>query len=607
MFVRLNAWIRGRRVESDHGIAMVLVIGVTSVIGILIVAAVAFSVSGITSAKRTDDWSGALAAAYAGVEEYQSRLASDPAYLQYGNSASGFSGTSVFIPELAGKQNPAFKLGAGTDDWARVPGVGGPSKARFRYEVDNSKYTSGGVVKIRSTGLVGNIKRSIVADLKQEGFIDFLYFTDYEIQDPALSGTSVTNCVKHAEEGRPTSSPGNSNPCGNIAFGAGDVLNGPVHTNDQIRACSATFKQEVTTSSSLLSNGKRYLNADSNGSTSGCTAPTFALGSSYPEFKKSLVMPPTNLELKKETRKDLESVIQATGCLYTGPTSIRFLGNGKMTVRSPWTKATQVKGEPASQGVVNSECGSPGAAGLGSAAGATFNVPDNRVIYVQSVPASAGDPNTPGAGSPTVSSFCTGVDGGYGNGIGYPRASEWVADPTKSYNCTYGDLFVEGTVDSKTTLASAHYIYVTGDLKYKSAQDDVLGLVGQDAIFVWNPVQRTSCSGSGASQVCSYSSLLPDNREINAAMLSVAHTFQVQNFDRGGDQGTLTVNGAIAQYFRGTVRQGTLAAPNGFKKQYNYDSRFKFIAPPKFLSPVTITYGVTRWIEVDQVNDAGSN
>ena len=27
--------------------------------------------------------------------------------------------------------------------------------------------------------------RSIVADLKQDGFIDYLYFTNYETQDPA--------------------------------------------------------------------------------------------------------------------------------------------------------------------------------------------------------------------------------------------------------------------------------------------------------------------------------------------------------------------------------------------------------------------------------------
>ncbi len=69
---------------------------------------------------------------------------------------------------------------------------------------------------------------------------------------------------------------------------------------------------------------------------------------------------------------------------------------------------------------------------------------------------------------------------------------------------------------------------------------------------------------------------------------------QVQNYDVGGNRGTLTVTGAIAQKFRGIVRSGS----NGYAKNYLYDERLRYTAPPKFLSPVTTTYGVTVWIEV---------
>lgn len=75
--------------------------------------------------------------------------------------------------------------------------------------------------------------------------------------------------------------------------------------------------------------------------------------------------------------------------------------------------------------------------------------------------------------------------------------------------------------------------------------------------------------------------------------MSVAHTFQVQNYSIGSSRGTLTINGALAQKYRGVVRRGSA----GYAKDYNYDTRFKYMAPPKFLNPTTTTYGVTTWVE----------
>jgi hypothetical protein len=89
-------------------------------------------------------------------------------------------------------------------------------------------------------------------------------------------------------------------------------------------------------------------------------------------------------------------------------------------------------------------------------------------------------------------------------------------------------------------------------------------------------------------------------------MISVLHTFQVQNFRYTGDRGTLTVKGAIAQKFRGPV--GTVysggGTASGYSKDYNYDPRFRYTAPPKFLSPVTTTYGVTTWMDTPAAMNA---
>ena len=120
-----------RRISSlrrdDDGVALILVIGLSSVLAALMVAAVAVSLGSLRAARNTQDWNGALAAAYAGIEEYQSRLANDTGYFAFGNPASTFSNPAAAVPApvtlpTGASTNPAFGLGtAGT--WAPVAGT----------------------------------------------------------------------------------------------------------------------------------------------------------------------------------------------------------------------------------------------------------------------------------------------------------------------------------------------------------------------------------------------------------------------------------------------------------------------------------------------------
>src|SRR5690606_8573903 len=168
------------RVRGDQGVALVTVIAISAVLAVLVVSATAFTIGTQRKARNDQDWNAALAAAYAGIEEYQSRLANDPGYFVFGNPASEFSvttGSNVRLPELTGgpdAANPAFGVGP-TGPWAEVPGSAGG--AHFRYEVDNSEYYATGTLRIRSTGRAAGQTRSILADLRQTGFIEFLYFT----------------------------------------------------------------------------------------------------------------------------------------------------------------------------------------------------------------------------------------------------------------------------------------------------------------------------------------------------------------------------------------------------------------------------------------------
>jgi hypothetical protein len=82
---------------------------------------------------------------------------------------------------------------------------------------------------------------------------------------------------------------------------------------------------------------------------------------------------------------------------------------------------------------------------------------------------------------------------------------------------------------------------------------------------------------------------------VHAAIVSVRHTFTVQNYARGPNRGTLTVLGAIAQLYRGPVAttSGTTLV-SGYAKNYSYDTRLKNAAPPKFITPVSTTFEVTQ-------------
>jgi hypothetical protein len=264
-----------------------------------------------------------------------------------------------------------------------------------------------------------------------------------------------------------------------------------------------------------------------------------------------------------------------------------------MNVKSPWTIFTNIS---KTSGIANSNpaaCGVPGTAAgsLGSTTGATINTLPSNVVYVQNVPTLTTDPNYR-AGIPT-NFTCVNSNSGWTFGTTqFPLSNEITpansSTARPAYGCKNGDLFVKGTFKGAMTIGAENYIYITGDILLSDASADILGLVGNNAVWVWNPMKTVS---SVTSPI-----LTDSGRTINAALLSVAHTFQVQNYNLGGvSRGTLTVKGTIGQKFRGPV--GT-SGGTGYTKLYKYDSRLAYLAPPKFLSPVSSAYGVTQFADV---------
>ncbi|MGN8049334.1 hypothetical protein ACTJKO_06550 [Curtobacterium sp. 22159] len=607
--IRLLRAVRSH--DDERGIALVAVVGIGTVVMLLVATMVAIATSGARVTTTDRSWNRAIAAAYAGVADYQSRLNADNTYGNYGQANAPFSAStgSTFTKGTGG--NAAFNYQAG-QPWVSVPtGDGTASDSSYRYAVDNSKLSSQGVIRLQSTGRSGATTRTVVANVRPDGFSNYLYFTNYESGDPTVTNekASSSSSAPCTSAYRPVAT---STSCDQIQFGSGDVLEGPVRSNDQLKVCGAQFKSTVQSVYGVSSDG--------------CTTGRYA---SNPTTASTLTPPATIGDLRDYTRSDLPSTtntVEGTGCLYTGPTKITFNGDGTMTVRSPMTIYTQVTGATPTSGAqitgynpsqsdADAKCGAP--ASLRSTAGARVPIPKNNLIFVQNEPSAragtAQDPNY-WAGNATLKTVATACDATTrassattlkSNGVGFPyvgsSSSNSETDPTAGsgvgvttpYGCDRGDAFVQGTVDKAVTIAAENYLYVTGDITYPSTRSPstVLGLIGQRAVWVWNPINSSN------------SAILGTNREIDAAILSNTGTFVVQNWTRGpsSGRGTLIVKGSIAQNFRGAVG---LSSGQGYTKAYTFDSSLATYTPPKFPQPTVTTYRVATQVESKTAYDA---
>lgn len=526
-------WQRG-----EEGVALITVTLATLALLTLAIATVGFAVGSMNISRRDQDWNAALAAAEAGIDDYIFRLNTNGNYWQY----------SAGNPPPDGNQ--AFS------QWVPVPG--GTNPAKFRYSTDTSQLSVDGTVKITSSGQVDDTLRTVEARVRRRSFIDYLYFTDYETLNPALyTGVPFTpaqaevQCKHYYYAGRNPS-------CTNITFISQDTINGPLHSNDAIRLCG-TPRFLGNTSTSWNTSPPRYRD--------GCptSTPTFA-NPGDPRYLQPLTMPPSNSAVKSETAAG------AGGCLYTGPTRLKFNSNGTFTVNSPFSINT------------NNGCTTNG----------TQSFPSNGVIYVQNVPSTPSDPN--------YTSGCPFTVYGRNHPLGMPITSD-----ITTYGCRNGDVFIEGTVSGQLTIAAENNIVVTWHIDYQSgvAGSDLLGLVANTNVEIWHPVNSSTC---GNTSSCNLNVNFPGetprgskftNPRVSAAMLSVNHSFRNQNWARGATLGTLNVTGAIAQRYRGPV--GTFSSGviyTGYLKNYVYDNRLKYMSPPKFLDPVAAAWGVATWAEV---------
>jgi Tfp pilus assembly protein PilX len=532
---------------GESGFTMIAVLGAILMVSLLVTAALA-ATNGDQKLIQLDlQQKRAYAAAQAGIADYTYHLNNDNGYWA--------RCTAVPAPNALNQQGSTTNrrtVPGSTDGSAYaielIPATG-QSACNSSNPTATMLESTGpniGTFRIRSTGFSGAEKTSIIATYKQATFLDYVYFTQLETSDPVTYGfpspssnldAANTQCTKFRRDGRPragTTTP--SNICDTIVFVGGDHIDGPMHTNDDFcinPGATPSMGRNAADVVEVSASPPGYGSSSSsgNGCTGSATKPspgTFATNAPV------LTPPTTNTTLK---------TFAGPSYTYTGQTKIVLTGNS-MSING----------------------------------GGFVPVPTDGVVYVQN-----------GAGCTSSYSPFT---------VTYPATSP----------CGNALVHSSGTYSGQLTIAAENDVIVDGNITRQSNTSALLGLVANNFIRVAHPVCPSSNTGCSSGTITSQTAKGQCNSGVNgtasggqpasmsgpnidAALLAIDHSFIVDHYDCGSSLGNLTVNGAIAQKFRGAV--GTTGG-TGYIKDYNYDDRLRYQEPPHFFDPVQSAWHVQR-------------
>jgi hypothetical protein len=393
--------------------------------------------------------------------------------------------------------------------------------------------TPTGTFSMEFTGSAGTpaVTRTLVVSFRRKSPLDYLWWDKYETLDPNTYSDPATyaDCAAYHRTPRPTH-------CTEINWVTGDVVNGPLYTEDQLRICgSPTFGRPGKNDPiQTLATSMDYASPDS-----GC-------GTYNPKYNTTPTAPANPVPIPSQNT-DLLSYAQSNGAVFYGATKISLSGNTATVINNGSTTTVPLASKP--------------------------------IIYV-------------------ANNNCT---GSYS-----PYAVDYNVNDASVAGC--GDAFVSGSTTTpyttSLTIAAQNDIIITGsvvtthDATGKPTGGAVLGLVANNFVRVEHGITGTN-PGNGSKCTATddpSSTLTSPGPTIDAAIMALSHSFIVDNYNCGSALGTLTVNGAIAQQFRGTVGTSSSSGgvATGYLKNYNYDDRFKIEEPPYVLDLAHSTWGTTR-------------
>ncbi len=581
--------------RDEGGFTMATVIVVVFCVTLLSIAALSAAQGDLRPGAHDKGRKVAYAAAEAGVQNYLFHLARDPNYWS--------KCTTGALPHAVNDAWDGVSPAADPRRWTTLPGAAArytielqPANGSAACSTANPDATmidaASGTFKIRATGqdLATRTKRSIVTTFKRKSFLDYLYFTDKETRAPGLYGMNVDSrttrentgagrdlitwarqqCDRYYGDDPALGSRGAQffdgeylNPatgawsnldlaCNEPEFKAGDVVAGPVHTNDEIlidcASPSPKFGDSIDDVVETSTLGRLPATpADPNAGWRGCSPPTepyvnFASTSparpagTWRAHAAPLTLPLTNTSLRRDA---------AAANRFKGTTKIALHGT-TMTVTGTREDGTVLSGTDVA-------------------------IPADGVVYVST------------------------------NG----SCPEYNAVDSGAAPASCGNLELQGDFATSVTFTAENDIVVKDDVtRTSSGSQFLLGLIASNYVRVDHPV--TGCSPASPVTCnfrtgCTNVSGSPTDVAIDAAILSLTRSFIVDNWFCGAPLGTLKVQGAIAQMFRGPVSRDSAVAAGpvttGYAKVYSYDARLKYRSPPHFLDPVQAQWRVQTFSE----------
>jgi type II secretory pathway pseudopilin PulG len=530
----MSTLISRSRAAAEDGFTMIIAIGVMFVTGLLLVAAFTVANGDVHNSKRDATEKMAYYAALAGIQQYEYQLQANPNFWQTCKKLES---------NVPAESQESYVVTA-------VPATGQAacSESNPFTSMIESKGLYANTFRVRATGYggtkgkAGSATRSVIATFAVNGFLDYVYFTNYEQADPATyvnNGSGATckrgrsctfaelakECEKKYYEQWSEEEIG----CIAINFREGDQIEGPFHTNDAASIVgSATFGRKGHVPTDVVE-----MNGGSYGSASGCPSKgaIYYTTSGCSTVGSTLEAPPDDTSLE----------------FYVTP-EYHFYG------------VTRIKLEGKTMTITNN--------GVEKKAVAW---PSNGLIYVQ--------------GSGTC-------------GYEYePQESDNSNETSTETGC--GNVYVQGSYEKSLTVAGSNDVIVTESIyptsvagklaKPKEAATKpsgtaVMGLIASNYVRMYHP-----CSG-GTNQKGTV-----ENPWIYAAILSTSHSWLNDNYACGSTTGELNVFGAIGQDYRGTVGQESNGKPvHGYIKNYEYDDRLATDEPPYFLAPLKAGWKIVR-------------
>ncbi len=231
--MRMSTTRRLRRIlAAEDGFTITIALLALVVSAFLVAAALAAVNGDIELSSKSTARARAYYGASAGVERYLQELQKDPNYW-------------VKCPTIARRLVPGSKNEGkeGTEEEYIVQTL---PAAPYSHCIENNQAsvieTSGlarGTFRILITSITGSgstrTVHKTVAAFKHPGFTQYVYESNYEVEDPTNFSPEPTECEHYYNERKEKNL---TSKCPPIEFAPEDKVNGPMHTNDAAELCS---------------------------------------------------------------------------------------------------------------------------------------------------------------------------------------------------------------------------------------------------------------------------------------------------------------------------------------------------------------------------------